>query len=95
MKMVLGEEHIEPVGAPDLPEFRLLYYFTSATHKSVKDGILKVFTQPSSSLHVVIATIAFGMGINTPDIRYVVHHKILNSMSRLLEGQAEMETCHL
>ena len=73
MKMVMGEERVEPVGAPDLPEFCLFDYFTSATHESVKDEILKVFTQPSSSLRVVIATVAFGMGIDTPDIRYVVH----------------------
>ena len=73
MKLILKEECLEPIGAPDLPESRLFDYFASATHASIKDCILKSFTQPSSPLQIVIAMIVFGMGIDTPDIRYVVH----------------------
>ena len=39
VKMILGQECF---GAPDLLEFRLFDYFTSATHESVKKGVLKV-----------------------------------------------------
>ena len=46
--------------------------FTSCT-EGVKNQILKSFTSPTSPLRVVIATIAFGMGIDCPDIRQIVH----------------------
>ena len=46
--------------------------YTHCTHQSVKDVILQRFTSPSS-LRIVIATIAFGMGIDCPDVRQIIH----------------------
>ena len=47
---------------------------TSGTHSSVKESIfLSAFTKPDSSLRVLIATIAFGMGVNPPDVCCVLH----------------------
>ena len=43
------------------------------THPTVKVKILEQFTSPSSSLCVVIATVAFGMGVNCPDVRQIIH----------------------
>ena len=69
----LGDYATEPQGAPNYVKFRVIDIFTHCTHPTVKQKVLEQFTMPSSPLQVVIATIAFGMGINCPNIRQVIH----------------------
>ena len=68
----LGKSITEPTSAPDLSRFRLVDVFTSVTDQQQKDGIINAFTR-DTQLRVVIATIAFGMGIDCPDVREIVH----------------------
>ena len=71
-KSQLGEDITEPIDAPDLAKFRLVDVFTSVTDQHQKDGIINAFTR-NSQLRIVIATVAFGMGIDCPDVRQIVH----------------------
>ena len=46
--------------------------FMKGTETEVKDCIIRHFTKPSP-LHIVIATVAFGMGVNCSEVNLVIH----------------------
>ena len=58
--------------APNIPRFRLVDMYMSVTGQHQKDEIIGLFTKPSQ-LRVVIATIAFGLGLDCPDICQIIH----------------------
>lgn len=71
-KRRLGDGFTHPAGSPEMAHNRLVDMYTHCTHDSVKDHIAAQFTR-ESPLRIMIATIAFGMGIDCPDVRQVVH----------------------
>ena len=71
-RSLLGGSFTEPIGAPDLPQFRLLDMYHSSVDEEIKENILQLFSKPSH-LRIVIATVAFGMGINCQGVRQIVH----------------------
>lgn len=83
-KRQLGTGFTEPPGAPDIMQCRLVDMFTHCTHKSVKDSVLQNFKE-DSSLRIVIATVAFGMGVDCPDIRQIIHWGVPEDMETFIQ----------
>ncbi len=75
----LGRDLTEPKGYPNHPELRLVDMFTACTHPDVKYVILTQFRNEHSTLRVMIATIAFGMGLDCPNVRYIGDHHLISS----------------
>ena len=69
----LSVDFTYPSGSPDLPGFRLVDMYMSSTEEAVQNEIVHIF-RGQSSLRLVLATIAFGMGIDCPDVRQIVHY---------------------
>lgn len=65
---------MDPIGVcRDLPQFRMLDMYTACTHPTVKETILQSLLDSNGTLRIIVATIAFGMGLDCPNIRRVIH----------------------
>ncbi len=74
LRNTLGAKFTEPPGYPGLHSFRLTEMYTRASTPDTKEKVLSSFTKAASKLRLVIATTAFGMGIDSPDIRQVIDY---------------------
>lgn len=59
---------------------RVFEFMSSLYHQDDKERIHTLWRK--NELHVIVATIAFGLGINHPNCRFIIHH----SMSKSVEG---------
>ncbi len=59
--------------------------YPSVTDETVKNRILSSFTDPNGFVRIVVATIAFGLGIDAPDVRYIVHWGPSNSIAAYIQ----------
>ena len=66
-------------------ENRQIASFHRSTTDDNKIFILNEFRKPDSALRVVVATDAFGMGVDIPDVRYVILYGAPRSMESLAQ----------
>ena len=72
-KQGLGNEVSEPMSLPHIPKYRIMDMYTSCTTHDIKASIIKTFGQVDGKLRLLIATVAFGMGLDCPNVRRIIH----------------------
>ena len=85
IKCSLGSYITDPPGCPNVKGHRLVDMFTRVLSVSKKEDVLNSFTSVDSTLRLVIATTAFGMGIDCPDIRTIVHWGMPSSVEEYVQ----------
>ena len=74
IRLKLGNNFTDPPGYPDYHRFRLVDMYTRASSNDMKKKVLSSFMTAAGKLRIVIATAAFSMGIDCPDISKVIHY---------------------
>ena len=73
LKRSLRCEFTEPPGVPELSSYSLIDMYTKCQQVDVEEPIIKCFSDPHGKLHVIVATIAFGMGLECPNVKEIIH----------------------
>jgi len=87
VKKRLGKNITEPPGAlyDGIVHFRLVDVFTAVSSAEMREVLLKEFCKAGSRLRLLIATTAFGMGVDCPDIDRVVNWGCPNTLEELVQ----------
>ena len=85
LKKQLGKNITVPPGLPNIIEFCLINLFTAATTPLMREMILAEFCKAETVLRLVIATSAFGLGVDCPNIARVINWGAPNTIEELVQ----------
>ena len=69
----LGDRQYEPVGSPPVAANRMFSMYHAQYPQHERERIVNDLVSRKSKLRILFVTIAFGLGIDLPDIRRVIH----------------------
>ena len=81
----LGSAFSEPPGYQDVSQFRMVEMYSRVLTSEKREQVLSSFTKVDSKLRLVIATTAFGLGIDCPDIRRIMHWGIPTNLEEYVQ----------
>lgn len=69
--------------------------FSACTEERVKNDVISSFTDPHNALRVVVATIAFGMGLDAPNVSRIIHYGPSDSIEAYIQetGRCGRDGC--
>lgn len=81
----MGQHQYFPYGANPEPSNRLFAQYHSPQTQKMKDVILKQLCSADCTVRVIFATVALGMGVNIPNVRYVIHFGVPGSVRQYFQ----------
>ena len=98
LQHALGHYITFPAGYPKILKYRMITLYTRASSDKAKEEILQEFVKCDTSLRIIVATTAFGMGIDCPDIAQVIHWGPLHTIEEYVQesgrGGRNLEKCY-
>ena len=93
--IMLGKHRTSPPGCPNLSQYRVFEMYPRCTDSEFKESIVARFVDPTSKLRVVVATTAFGMGLDCPCVRNIIHWSPAKDIDSNVQqtGRAGRDVC--
>ena len=85
LRYKLGGSITDPPGYPHIAEYRRVEIYRCILPTEKKEQILTTFSRTDSKLRLVIATTAFGLGVDCADIRQVIHWGLPNTVEEYVQ----------
>ena len=89
LKKKMGTMFTEPAGYPNVSAYRLVDMYSRVSTIEKKEEVLQSFCVCGGKLRLVIATTAFGLGIDCPGIRRIIHWGLPTSMEEYVQEAEE------